>query len=290
MNKIAFYPGCSLLGTAKEYLISTKSICHSIDTELIEIPDWSCCGASSAHSVSYDLSVLLPTRNLARAEKMGLSVVTPCAACYSRLKIAQKEIKENEGIKDKVLSILGNTGEKVKVYHLLEYIMRYKDKIRNSINCGLKGLKVVAYYGCLLTRPEEATEADNVENPVMMDELVEILGGEPVNWAMKTECCGASLSLSKTNIVKSLVDKIIDFAQRSGAEAITTACPLCQLNLEMRRSKPRPGAQERGKQYNIPVYYFTELIGIAQKNKEVNKWLGYHLVESFNKLREKELI
>lgn len=280
MNKIAFYPGCSLLGTAREYLSSSKSICSSMDIELIEIPDWSCCGASSAHAVSYDLSVLLPSRTLASAQNLGLSLVTPCAACYSRLKIAQKEIKENERIRDKVLSILGNTGEKVKVYHLLEYIMRDKDRIRNSIRGGLKGLKVVAYYGCLLVRPEEATEADKVENPLMMDELVEILGGEPVDWAMKTECCGASLSLSKNNIVKSLVDKIIDFAQRSGAEAIVTACPLCQLNLEMRRSE----------KYHIPVYYFTELVGIAQKDKEVNKWLAYHLVESFNKLREKELI
>lgn len=179
--------------------------------------------------------------------------------------------------------VLGKTGDSVKIYLLLEYIMSnesVKNKLKSTIKTGLAGLKIVSYYGCLMTRPPEAIRFDDVENPVIMDELVEILGGEPVDWAMKTECCGASLSLTKSNIVHNLVDKILDYAQRSGAEAIMTACPLCLLNLEMRRI---------GK-YDIPVFYFTELIGITQKNPNLSKWLKYHLVDAFGTLRKKELI
>lgn len=281
--KVGFYPGCSLLGTAKEYLSSTKDICAELGIELVELPDWTCCGASSAHALSYQQSVLLPARNLAIAEDMGLPVVTPCSACYSRLKIAQKEIRENEDMKNKVSDILKKSPQNVEVYHLLEYIMGnedVKEKIKSSIDNGLGGLKIASYYGCLITRPQEATGADEVEVPFIMDELVDILGGEPVDWAMKTECCGASLSLSKSGIVKSLVSKIIDYAQRSGAQAILTACPLCQLNLEMRRSRKQI----------IPVYYFTELIGIAQENKNVKEWLGDHLVDARTILHKNALL
>jgi heterodisulfide reductase subunit B len=283
MNKVSFYPGCSLLGTSKEYRMSTESICESIGIQLLELPDWSCCGASSAHAVSDELAVLLPAANLAAAEKAGLTLVTSCSACYSRLKIAQKEIREDEEIKNRVLNMFGCTGEKVQASHLVEYIMGndlIRDRIKETADIGLKGLKVASYYGCLITRPGEATRAVSVENPLIMEELVTMLDGEPVQWAMKTECCGASLSLTKSSIVESLVNKITDYALRSGAEAIVTACPLCQLNLEMRRNK----------KHDIPVYYFTELIGIAQGSSEVRKWMKYHLVDSAGVLQEKGLI
>jgi heterodisulfide reductase subunit B len=49
-------------------------------------------------------------------------------------------------------------------------------------------------------------------------------------------------------------------AQAAGADCIATACPLCQLNLDMRQ---RDIERKFDREYNLPVFYFTQLLGLA---------------------------
>lgn len=234
----AYYPGCSLHSTAKEYALSTAAICKKLDITLKEIPDWSCCGASTAHSVSHDLAQKLPLRNLDIAKGMGLNeVVAPCAACYNRLKLASIEAEHSV----QVLSIM----------KLLSSLP--EERIVGAISQKLAGLKVACYYGCLLLRPHSVADGEDSENPTTLDRLSLLAGATPVAWTHATECCGGSLALSNQGIVQRLNTDIVIAAQEAGADIIVTACPMCQTNLDTR--------QKADKQ--IPVLYITQLLGLA---------------------------
>lgn len=260
--KYAYYPGCSLHSTANEYDLSTRAVCKALDIELEEIPDWNCCGATSAHSLSHELAIALPLRNLARAEEMGLDVVAPCAACFSRLKCADTVAKTDPERMHAISEKFGiHYSGKVNVFSLLQVISRYSaEEIKSHVKRRLSGLRIAAYYGCLLLRPPKVAGFDDPENPVSMDRILAALGAEVVEWPYKNECCGASLSISKSDIVIKLTRDILSMAKRAGANCISTACPLCQGNLDMRQ----PDIQKRyGENYQMPIFYFTQLMGLA---------------------------
>jgi heterodisulfide reductase subunit B len=147
----------------------------------------------------------------------------------------------------------------------------------------LEGLKVVCYYGCMANRPPEITEAKNFEDPQALDRIVDNLGATAIDWPFKTDCCGASQALSRLDIVTQLVGKLFDMAQRVGAQAIVVSCQMCQANLDMYQEKIQA---DWGKRFSMPVYYFTELIGLAIDATGVNKWLSRHITDPFPLLRE----
>ena len=282
--KVSFFPGCSLEGTAREYGESIEAVCESLDVELQELSDWTCCGASSAHSTNEYLSIALPARNLFKAEEAGRDLVTPCAACFSRLKTAEKalsgEPKVNVGI---------NLKRETNIQHILEFFSRedFAERIEKQIKAPLKNLKAVSYYGCLLVRPPQVANAEHWEDPQRMDILISRLGGESVFWPYKTECCGGSLVLTRVDIIHRLNGRLLDMAREAEADCIVTACPLCQANLDTRQEEI---AAKRGVRYDIPVFYFTELMGLAFGNKGAGKWLSRHFVDPRPLLRSKELI
>jgi heterodisulfide reductase subunit B2 len=260
--RYAYYPGCSLHSSAKEYDLSTKAICSELGIELEEIPNWACCGASSAHMTSELLALALPVRNLILARDMGLDVVANCASCYNRLKIANNTMLlggQRAALVDQIVEV-PYRGE-AKVTHLLEVITaRYGlEALQDRVKVNLEGLRVAAYYGCLLVRPP-AVAFDDPENPTSMDRLVETLGAEAVAWPYKTECCGASLSLTRTDVVLKLCGDILQMAADEGAECLVVACPLCQANLDIRQAQVN---KEYGLHIDLPVLYFTQLIGLA---------------------------
>ncbi len=260
--KYAYYPGCSLHSTAKEYGDSTEAICRELGIELQEIPDWNCCGATSAHATNRELGYALPLRDLAQAEAMGLDVIAPCAACFSRLKAADHAAKDNPAL---ISSVAEKTGIEykgtTKVLSLLEAISAMpEDEIKSRVKRELTGLKPACYYGCLLTRPPKVAAFDCAEHPTSMDGLMSAIGAEPVEWPYKNECCGASLALSRSDIVVKLVHDILLMAKRSGANCIVTACPLCQANLDTRQAQAEA---KYGEQFGLPVFYFTQLLGYA---------------------------
>jgi len=255
-----FFPGCSLDGTAKDFHSSTLAVAARLGLELPELEDWICCGSTAAHSSDPLLADALPARNLRAAR--GRTVAVACAACYSRLKMANHHIAGDVATRMKVARVVGGDYDGLTpVRHLLEILGRdIGPGIAAAIRRPLTGLRVACYYGCLLSRPPEVTQFDDAENPMLMDQLLETAGATPVDWPHKTECCGASFSIADSSIVLELSDQILSMAQAAEVDCIATACPLCQLNLDMRQKDIEA---KYGRRYNLPIFYFTQLLGLA---------------------------
>jgi heterodisulfide reductase subunit B2 len=261
--KYAFFPGCSLESTAWDFDISTRSVCRALGIELEEIPDWVCCGSTPAHSTNASLAVALPVLNLQKAQQMRRPVMTACASCYARLRTANHEVRQDQDERERAERITGNPYDgSVEVHHVLDVLVNHLglDAIRAAIRRPLAGLRVASYYGCLLTRPPEVVAFDDAEHPTCMDNLVAALGAEPVDWPYKTECCGASLSMTRTGVVNRLSHKLLSMARQAGAECIVVACPLCQVNLDLRQADAR---KAHGDLPRTPVLYVTQLLGVA---------------------------
>jgi heterodisulfide reductase subunit B2 len=256
-----FYPGCSLEGTARDFHLSTMAVAKALGLELPELPGWICCGSTAAHQTDPLLALALPAKNLAAAN--GETVAVCCAACYSRLKAANHEIARDAKVRRQVADIIGADYDgRTPVRHLLEILARDigPEKIAAEVKRPLAGLRAVCYYGCLLSRPPEVTNFDDAENPMLMDRVVAACGAEALDWPHKTECCGASYSITDVGIVESLTREILTMAKAVGADCIVTACPLCQLNLDMRQKDVEA---KFGESYGLPVFYFTQVLGLA---------------------------
>lgn len=277
--KYAYFPGCSLESTGREFGESAELVADALGMELVEIPDWNCCGATSAHNLDHFLSVALPARSLGIAESLGMDVVAPCAACFNRMRSAEVELRENAGLRDQVNARIEKpfTGaitvkSALEVFTTPESLARIGELRRRD----LKGLSPACYYGCLLVRPPKVIGFDDAEDPRSLDEAMRVCGAEPVDWFFKNECCGASFGLSKSEIVVKLTGDIISNAKKHGANCIVTACPLCMTNLEMRQAA---AGKQRGEDLTMPVFFFTELLGLAMEIPGVRKLFASHLVD-----------
>ncbi len=257
----AFFPGCSLEGTAWDFLKSTKAVAKKLGIKMPEIEDWICCGSTPAHQSDPLLSLALPAKNLLAAK--GETVAVCCAACYSRLKTANHEIASDQLLRKRVADVVGQDYDgQTPVVHFLEILVNDfgVGKIAEAVTKPLKGLKVVSYYGCLLSRPPGVVKFDDPENPMLMDRVLKAAGAEVIDWPHKTECCGAGYGITDVSIVKQLSREILGMAKAAGADAIATACPLCQLNLDLRQGAIEKAA---GEHFDLPVFYFTQLLGLA---------------------------
>lgn len=282
MMKVAFYPGCSLESTAGEYKISLIKACETLDLELCEIDDWNCCGASSAHSINSRLAITLPARNLFLASRTSRQMLVPCAACYSREKKVEVLLDENPSIQKDLENILQYKYEQpVKVQNLLEFFSDKIELIKSHINNPLSGLKVVCYYGCLLTRPPGLTREPDYENPQSMDRIVQALGAETVDWSCKTECCGNSLAIPRSDIVINLVSIILQMALETGADAIITACPLCHMNLD---SRQKEAELHSGEKFRLPILFISELMMAAFGDKDIEQLWKKHIIDPSAKI------
>lgn len=288
--KMAYYPGCSLNSTALEYRLSTELVADAVGLELWEIPEWNCCGASSAHLTDHLLALALPARNLALADEAGLDVAVPCAACYNRLKTAEVEVRESAATREKVEQVLGRKYEaRQTVRNLLDVIYSEvgADRLRKMVSRPLEGLKAAAYYGCLLVRPPKITRFDDPENPVSMDRLLTAVGAEPVKWGYKTECCGAGHPTVMPEVGFNMLRPIYRQAKQAGAECIVTACPMCFTNLDMRQ---REIGKKDNTAYDLPVFYLTELLGLALGFEYGELGINRHFIGTLPLLRHKGLL
>jgi heterodisulfide reductase subunit B len=261
--KLGYYPGCSLESSAVEFDLSLRKVAPLLGIELVELPDWNCCGASAAHSVNHLLSLALPARNLAIAEEQSLlELMAPCSACYSNLAKANQELVASPAARQQVNQLVGMDYQgRVKVISILEFLSSIGvEKLASVVKNSLAGKKVACYYGCLMLRPPKVTGRSDFEQPRGMDEVVRALGGEPVNWGFKTECCGAGFSMSKTEVVLKLGHDILSNARANGAELLALACPMCMSNLDMRQ---KAMLKKYGEKEPLPIVYITELIGRA---------------------------
>jgi heterodisulfide reductase subunit B len=282
VRELTYYPGCSLHGTAREYDESFRGVSKLLDVSLHELEDWTCCGSTSAHYSDEALAVALPVRNLRIAERHGREMVIPCVACYSRFKAAEAGAKAHP-------EYLSSPYEgKVSVRYALDLFCEAAmiEALKAKVVKPLTGLKVACYYGCLAVRPPGLTGVVKYENPGHMDRLMEIMGAEAVPWSYKTDCCGASLVMTRTDIVVNLSQKILSMAMEAGADCIVTGCSMCHANLDGRQG----GLPAEGGRSGIPVLYFTEAMGLAMGHKDAKKWLGRHLTDPIKVLSNRGLL
>ncbi|MBI5841980.1 MAG: 4Fe-4S dicluster domain-containing protein [Chloroflexi bacterium] len=286
-NTVAYYPGCSLHSTAKEYDTSTRAVCEALGMNLVEPHGWICCGSTPIHRANPDIAMRLPMENLRLVEQSGLNeVVMPCAACFNHTLAAQYEIRQNEHHKARVEEALGYTWrDNVRVSALSEAIFRRigPQEVEAKVKQPLKGLRLVCYYGCLLSRPPQVTGAAHPENPTEMDILMTALGAEVKDWSYKTTCCGATHSLTRPDIVLTLSRRIIEHAREAGADAIAVACPLCHTNLDARQFQMRL-------EEPTPVFYFTQLMALALGLPEKAAALNKNLVNPYPVLQSKGVL
>jgi len=263
--KIPYYPGCTLKTKAKNLEDSAIAAAKVLDIEMEELPRWNCCGTVYSLAADDLIHQVGSIRNLIRAKEQGSNrLVTLCSMCYNTLKRANEFFLEDEGKRERLKMYLDDEipydGD-VRVVHLLE-ILRDEvgiDKIKAAVKKPLTGLKVAPYYGCMLLRPA-SIGIDDVERPVVMEEILEALGAEIIDDPYKTECCGAYQTVNRKDVVVTCVHSILTSAQSNGAEVIALSCPLCDFNLDYRQKDIK---QVYNGFHNIPVLYFTQLMAIA---------------------------
>lgn len=258
-----YYPGCSGAGTSAEYDKSTRAVCNALGVKLVDLPDWNCCGSTPAHTVDHALSAALAARNFAEAEKLGLDdVLTPCPSCLKNLHNALEHMQD-PAFKASVDELTQRPLEREhSISSVLQILLEQVtlEEIAARVKKPLEGLKIVAYYGCLLTRPHRSMLFDTEENPMSIDNLMEACGAKALDFPFKVECCGASFAIPRADIVGRLGGRILSMAAEVGADAIVVACPLCQMNLDLRQ-KQLNAANDTNIQ--LPVFYFTQLLGLA---------------------------
>ncbi len=292
MMELAYYPGCSLHASSALYDIQNRMVFRRLGVELKEIDDWNCCGATSASKTNDFLSIALPARNLGIADASGLSdIVIPCSSCYSRMLVSQKRLAEDPALKALINSELSKKVEgRTRILSILEVLVPRAEsgEIAEKTTKKLEGLKPACYYGCLLTRfPSDIAVPDDVENPQGMEKVCKALGAEPLDWGYKTDCCGASAAVNDADQSLLLMSRIMKDALARGANCFVTTCPMCQMNLDAYQD-------EVGKKYGIagrlPVYFLTELLGVAMGMKPGELQIDRHFVNAVGLMKELKLI
>lgn len=291
--KYSYFPGCSLKGTGRAYEESLLPVMKELGAELEELDDWNCCGATAYMAVDEVKACVMASRNLAIAEKAGhKELLAPCSACYTVLNKTKHYLHESPSVEAVIQTALKQAnltyGGNVPVRHPLDVLVNDigLDEIKKHVKQPLKGLKVAPYYGCQIVRPYSTF--DDQYNPTSMDRLLEAIGCTIVTYPLKTRCCGGSLTgtLPEPGVLCSYI--LLKEAVKRGANVVATVCPLCQFNLDCYRDKmaakwgdetiPDPNNPEAripvGPHLNLPVVYFTQLMGLAFGMSE--KELGLH--------------
>jgi heterodisulfide reductase subunit B len=267
--KLSYYPGCSLEGTALDYDHSVREVCLTLDIELIDIPDWNCCGASSAHMTDHEVGMRLPMRNLLLAQELGHDILVPCAACFQRLKAADRALRA-----DPLRWDVQEYAPDFEIIHITRFLAGEDilQTIHRAISRNLDELPLACYYGCLSLRNPHITGAPDWEMPDTLERIVTALGARPVDWSHRTECCSGSLTMARPDITEKLVGDIAVAAKRAGAQALVTDCPMCQANVESRQVCKNEGA------VSLPVFFATELIVAAISGHYPERQQKTHLI------------
>ncbi len=262
--KTAYYPGCSQSASALDYGRSTGALCAALGIELQEIPGWNCCGSTPAHAVDSELSAALCVRNLDLAKKSGHDLVaTPCPSCLSNLRMALNRMKD-EHFRARVNELLDEPAaeELPDATSIMQLIGRNVDlsALQARVTRPLAGIRIAPYYGCLMSRPAKIMDFGDPENPTLMESLLAACGAEVIDFPLKTVCCGAASGIPERPLSAVNSGRILELAVLMGADAVATACPLCQMNLDLRQKQAAKTVETR---LDIPVPYFTQLLGLA---------------------------
>jgi heterodisulfide reductase subunit B len=261
--RVSYFPGCTLNTTGKGFDNAVRAATAAVGLELVELPEWNCCGATYPLIIDNMLELAAPAHILVAAQAEGDTVTTACTTCYNVLKRTNRFIREHQEERDRLNIFIEAEYEgevEVKdIVHLLRDDVGF-NSVRDQVRKPLKGLKVASYYGCMVLRPPDEVAYDDPDHPQALDDLMAALGATPVDFAHKNECCGAYLAVRAPEVTREMVYTILSSAQSAGAEALATNCPLCQFNLDKQQAEMRKmyaGYQP------IPIFYFSQLMGLA---------------------------
>jgi heterodisulfide reductase subunit B len=302
-QKVAYYPGCALEGTAHAYDRSTKAVGKALGLELEEVKDWNCCGAMEVKNVDRKVQTYLSSRVLSiAANRMDQQVVmAPCNGCYHNLKHAEHDLAHDAASREAVERISKKAGEQtyragqVETIHALDWIKHGigEDELKRRVKSSLKGLKVANYYGCMYTRPrnifpekDAGPGTESLTQPHFMDDLLAAAGAENVDFPLKTACCGGAHTLSDSDTSTKLVLNILQAAEAAGADVIATECPTCHSGLEMHQVRAE---KVLGKKTKVKMLYFTQLLGIALGLSPRKVGVHENVSDGLGLLREKDL-
>jgi heterodisulfide reductase subunit B2 len=271
MAQVTYYPGCSLAATGKDYAESLAVMCRLLDIEMVELHDWTCCGASSAGvMLNHEGATALPALTLKLAAEFDRPLFAPCAACYNRLKVAVRDLKREPKLAEKLE--IGPRELNLKILNTVDLLRDVVglDTLREKVPEPLTGVKLAAYYGCLLLRPADMDTYDDPEQPHSMEDVIAAVGADPVEWYGKMDCCSGGLAATMQDTACDMVGRIIGMARHAGAEGIVTACQLCSINLESR---------QRDLSAAMPVLYLSDVVGLALGATAGELGLGRHLID-----------
>jgi len=291
--KLSYFPGCTLKNQAKNFEDSALCSLKKLGVEVKEIDRWNCCGTVFSMTTDDLIHHLAPIRNLIRTKEQNSNkLMTLCAMCYNTIKRANERVKADQESLDIINDLMYReeikyTGD-VEVLHLLEILKNdiTFENVKQKVVKPLKGLKIASYYGCYLVRPKEIG-FDDLENPIVMDELVSALGGNPIDFPFKTECCGAYETVDRPDIIANRTYQILSSAKNYGADAVAVSCPLCFFNLDARQKETQKKFPEFK---NIPILYFSQLMALALDCDEESMKFNLHYIDPKPLLKEKGLI
>ena len=274
----AYFPGCTLSTKAAGYDVSGRAVAHALGIELDELPEWQCCGATFPLATDNSMALIAPTRLLAQAGNAGNHVTTLCAICFHVLRRTQSALQRQPEVLERINWFTEEPYDgQVRVSHFLELLRDELTwaKLKEQVTRPLTGIKVAPYYGCLLLRPQNEIGLDDPDQPSILHNLLASLGCEVVDFPHQVECCGSYLAVSKPELPEKLSKEILASARKHGAQAIATACPLCQFNLDYPQRPETPG----GNGDALPVYYFTQLMAVALGLDENDWGMQNHYVQ-----------
>ena len=270
MSRYLFYPGCSMEASGRSYAESIAAVAAKLDMALDEIPDWNCCGATEYVGVAVTPAYALIARNLAIAagEKQDSeALVAACSACYLNLVKADHYMAESKSLNTNVNAALAAGGlhyapGSVKVRHLLDIVMNDigLDRVKGQVTKPLAGLAVAPYLGCMLPRPDPANRYTNHEHPDDLDQLLAALGATVIDYPLKTECCGGHMTQIAPKVGLALIERLVGEAERLGADAMVTVCPMCQINIDAYQGELNAMFHTH---HRMPILFFTELMALA---------------------------
>ena len=254
--KFQYFPGCTLKTKGVRLDTCARKAALALGFTLEELPEWQCCGAVYPMARDEIATRLSSVRALMAAREVGEPLVTLCSACHHVIKRVNGDMKHDADIRAKVNNYLNldepYAGE-TEVLHYLE-VLRDKigwDAVKAAVKKPLTGMKIGAYYGCLLLRPSREMCFDDPENPTILEDFIRAIGAEPVYYGLRNECCGGYTTIENRQYAQKQAQRIADNAKTAGAECLITACPLCLYNLTQNTDG------------GLPVRYFTELLAQA---------------------------
>jgi len=276
-----YYPGCTLKTKASDYEESAMAVMEALGKPLVEMDDWYCCGAVQSLTEDDIMHQIAPIRTMCCAQEQGeKEVVTLCDMCYNVLKQANERMKEKPDDLETMNEFLTEDPDylgEVDVHHIFEILRDMKDEIEKKVKKPITDLKIAPYYGCMLLRPDHVA-IDDTEDPHIMEGLLETIGADVIHNPKRTECCGSYHTVNRSDIVEKRVEDIVSRAVKDGADAIALSCPLCQFNLDF---------HQRNTDYDIPVFYLTELIALAMG---IEVGMEKHKIDPRSLLKDKKIL